>query len=68
MAILENKTSVKTECIDHLDLDSVAKATEGHVARDLCSVVERAVHAHRMVSPSDNGQFYQHHTVSTLTA
>ena len=36
--------------LDDLDLDLVSDQTEGFVARDLEMVVERAIHAHRIVN------------------
>ena len=47
-AILHDRVS--PAALDDLDLEAIAKVTEGHVARDLVHVVERAVHVHRMTS------------------
>ena len=40
---------VPPACLDDLDLKAIAKVTEGHVACDLVSIVERAIHMHKMM-------------------
>ena len=51
-SVLLNKPIVNAQCIDDLDLDSLASRTEGYVPSDLDMVVERAIHAHRMHAKS----------------
>nr|XP_014347945.1 PREDICTED: peroxisome biogenesis factor 1 [Latimeria chalumnae] len=43
--VVRNKTNVGVETMQSLDLESLAKQTEGFVARDFAALVERAVHA-----------------------
>lgn len=40
-----SKSSLSSDCLDALDLEAVAKQTEGYLPRDLSLLLERAVHA-----------------------
>ena len=46
--MLEQATKVDVGCVEELDLSPLVAATQGYVARDLCSLLQRAVHIHRM--------------------
>ncbi|XP_063042182.1 peroxisomal ATPase PEX1-like [Engraulis encrasicolus] len=43
--LMLRKSSLSPDCVEALDLEAVAKQTEGYVARDLALLLERAVHA-----------------------
>ena len=51
--LLTNKTQVAVSCLNDLDLEALSRQTEGYVARDLETVVDRAVHAHLMTADQD---------------
>ena len=46
-----NMTGVLDSKLEDADLSSIAKRTEGYVARDLHMLLQRAVHAHRVTHP-----------------
>lgn len=43
--LMRGKSSLSPDCLETLDLEAVAKQTEGYVPRDLSLLLERAVHA-----------------------
>ena len=45
-AIILSKTRIDADTLGTVDVERLAAATEGYVARDLDMVVERALHAH----------------------
>lgn len=42
---MRSKSSLSADCLETLDLEAVAKQTEGYLPRDLSLLLERAVHA-----------------------
>ncbi|XP_067859344.1 peroxisome biogenesis factor 1 isoform X2 [Heptranchias perlo] len=55
-SVIQNKTIIALETLDSIDLQRLAKATEGFVARDFIMLVERAVHSHVLTSKNNREQ------------
>ena len=45
ISVIQSKVDVQMQTIDIIDLDHLASRTEGFVARDIVTIVERAIHA-----------------------
>ncbi|XP_048462372.1 peroxisome biogenesis factor 1 [Rhincodon typus] len=55
-SVIQNKTIIPLKTLKNIDLQKLAKATEGFVARDFVMLMERAVHSHLLTSKSNKGQ------------
>uniref|UniRef100_A0A4W3J9M4 Peroxisomal ATPase PEX1 n=1 Tax=Callorhinchus milii TaxID=7868 RepID=A0A4W3J9M4_CALMI len=49
-SVIQNKTNVAVETLQNIDLQRLAKETEGYVARDFVMLVDRAMHSHVLTS------------------
>ncbi|XP_078094984.1 peroxisomal ATPase PEX1 isoform X3 [Mustelus asterias] len=55
-SVVQNKTIIPLETLQNIDLQGLAKATEGFVARDFVMLMERAVHSHVLTSKNNKEQ------------
>ncbi|XP_060680653.1 peroxisome biogenesis factor 1 isoform X1 [Hemiscyllium ocellatum] len=55
-SVIQNKTIIPLKTLKNIDLQKLAKATEGFVARDFVMLMERAVHSHLLTSKSNKEQ------------
>ena len=45
ISVIQSKVDIQMQTIDILDLDHLSSLTEGFVAQDIVTIVERAIHA-----------------------
>lgn len=67
--LIQRKPFLSEESLKDLDLEAVAKRTEGYTAQDLTVLLERAIHANTMQKgPSDQGKAFNkmHNKVTYL--
>ncbi|XP_072365379.1 peroxisomal ATPase PEX1 isoform X1 [Scyliorhinus torazame] len=55
-SVIQNKTIIPLETLQNIDLQGLAKATEGFVARDFIMLMERALHTHVLTSKNNKEQ------------